>query len=125
MNSEDALKYESESIVIKVSEPENNQKEYFLSIGNKKSNVEIYDFENNKIIIQDLESFIGNKYSECFRNAAIFIPHDNSYLFALNRGTSENSNDFKFYFMKHKFKSLNDFKNRNTFKNYMLLFIIK
>ena len=86
MNSTKLIDWEkknvSDSLVIKLSN--GNEKEYLLSIGQKGSFCEIYDFENNEIYKKSMENFSDNKYyTGSFRNMGIFLFSNSSCLYYL------------------------------------------
>jgi hypothetical protein len=49
IEGDDFKKFEGVGIIIKLSNSENNQKEYFFSISKMECNAELFDFENNKV----------------------------------------------------------------------------
>ena len=76
-------KFESDSLVIKLNNE--SEKEYLLSIGNKESFCEIYDFENKEIYKKSMQNFSNNSnYTGSYRNMGIFLFSNSSghyYLF--------------------------------------------
>ena len=63
-------KYESDSLVIKLSD--DNEKENLISTSKVNSYVEIYDFENNDIYKKPINDFTNHSYVGSFRNLGIF-----------------------------------------------------
>ena len=104
-------KYVSDSIVIKLSGNENNGKEYLISSGNK--DIEIYDFENNKIYKKPMTTFAENRV-ESYRNSAISFFSENYEYYYLFSFTINASGYNQFIFQKHKFISLDNFINEKT-----------
>ena len=121
IEAKDNQKFESDAIVIKLSGTGASKKEYFLSIGNKGSNAEIYDFDNNSIIKKLIANFAGFNYVSSFRNLAIpFLTSNNDtyYLFGFT-ATQQPEISYKFTFQKHKFNfaQINYFQNTETLIN--------
>ena len=122
IESADFRKLESVSIIIKLSNNENNGKEYFFSISKLECNAELFDFDNDKVYTKVVDSFTTFRSLKSLRSA--LIPLSNStinleyyYLF----GFSATSLPFpeidphKIFLQKHKFESLNYFGNTSTF----------
>ena len=106
-------KFECEAIIIKLSGNNNDGKEYLLSIGNKESYAEIYDFEEDKVYKESMNDFTG-KNIRSFRNTAISLFSENNdyyYLFAFSILVSQTS---KFTIQIHKFDSLSNSGFSNT-----------
>ena len=113
----DDKKFESESIVIKLSKSnessEINQKEYLMSISKKNSYVEIYDFDKNIIYQKHIKSFTNtNNLVVSFRHSLIPIFSNNSTDFYYLFGFVNNGNNY--ILQKHKFQSLENFQNDIT-----------
>ena len=121
VESNDFVKFESVGIAIKLSNIENNGKEYFFSISKLECNAELFDFENDKVYTKSVDSFTNLRSLKSLRST--LIPLLNSslnleyyYLFGFSATSMSSSSDpHKIFLQKHKFKSLNNFEYTNTY----------
>ena len=115
-------KYESESIVIKLSGNNNNGEEFFLNTGNKNSYAELYDFKSNdnNIYEKTMTSF-AKYYVGSFRNSAISLfSNDNNY-FYLFGFVIEYLNNYLYILEKHRFESNTNFPSDDTCKKITII----
>ena len=121
VESNDFAKFESVGIIIKLSNNENNGKEYFFSISKLECNAELFDFENDKVYTKSVDSFTNLRSLKSLRST--LIPLLNSslnleyyYLFGFSATSMSSSSDpHKIFLQKHKFESLNNFEYTNTY----------
>ena len=112
-------KFEAVGLIIKLSNTGNNGKEYFFSISKLECNAELFDFDNNKVYTKQVNSFTTLFNTNSLRNALMPLSNSNSenyYIF----GFSSLSFPNKFRLQKHKFNSLNDFSNDQTYTGLMV-----
>ena len=111
------VQYEAEYYIIKSSNGENYGKEYFFSVSKVGCNAELFDFDNNRAYVKTSHSFSGIEYIFSNRNAFISLENVTSeynYLFAFVAGYYQNNNN-KVFLQIHKFNSISNFKDTNTF----------
>jgi hypothetical protein len=111
------LSYEYESLIIKLSGNNKTCKEYLLTVGKSKSNAEIYDFDNNEIYDKDIASFAKNQEVASYRNLAIFFYSEGNNHYYLFGFILKINSTLKYCLQTHRFISLNDFKQNNTYVN--------
>jgi hypothetical protein len=118
----DFIKFESVGITIKLSNIENNGKEYYFSISKLECNAELFDFEDDKVYTKSVDSFTTLRSLTSLRST--LIPLLNSsinleyyYLFGFSATSMPypSVEPHKIFLQKHKFESLNNFENTNTF----------
>ena len=105
--------FESEGSTIKLVntlDPLNNGKEYYINIGKYENNVEVFDFDKNKVYYKTLSAFTSTTVTS-FRHA--FLPITTTlekyyYLFGFIGSD-------KIYFQKHNFNSITNFASNITY----------
>ena len=122
VENENFLKLESVGIIIKLSNNENNGKEYFFSISKLECNAELFDFDNDKVYTKRVNSFTTLRSLKSLRSALIPLSSSNLtleyyYLFGFSATSLPYPliDPHKIFFQKHKFESLKYFENNNTF----------
>ena len=112
---------EGEGIIIKLSNNEDNGKEYFFSISKMACNTELFDFDNDKVFIKLTNTFINNYYDFRTLRSAI-IPLSKSitddkyyYIFGFVSKKWYSLSGNKFLLQKHKFETLNEYEDTNTY----------
>ena len=70
-------KFEADSLIIKLSNNDNNGKEYYFSISKLECNAELFDFDNNKVYTKDVNSFTTFFNTDSLRNAFISLSNSN------------------------------------------------
>jgi len=113
-------KFEGVGIIIKLSNRENNGKEYFFSISKLECNAELFDFENDMVYTKNIDSFTTLSDLNSLRNTIIPLSDSNSeyiYIFGFSAIVNrENDGWHRFCLQKHKFENLYDFSYTNTYK---------
>ena len=111
------LSLESTGAIIKLSNNENNGKEYYLSLSKMQGNAELFDFENDEVYVKKIEEFttmIGiYSLSHTFFSLSS-IEQEYYYIFGF---LSYHEFINKIYLQKHIFNSLKDFEKTNTYTN--------
>ena len=111
--------YESKSFIIRISGKENNKKEeYLISLSNRQSYVEIYDFENDIIYQRPINNFAEMEFVSSYQTMIISLFSNTSdyyYLFGfIGSNNFYNLTENKFFIQKHIFKSIENFQNDTT-----------
>ena len=113
---------EAVGLIIKLSNNENNGKEYFFSISKQACNAELFDFDNDKVYTKLINSFTTLYDLRTLRSALIplssstpILEHYYLFGFVSNKFNGYYLEGYKFRLQKHKFGSLNEFENVNTY----------
>ena len=115
IEGDDFKKFEGVGIIIKLSNSENNQKEYFFSISKMECNAELFDFENNKVYTKKIDSFTRLSYLNSLRNTLIPLSDSASTHYYIFGFSAFGDFQMKFWLQKHIFNSLSDFSNSDTY----------
>ena len=113
-------KYESEAIVIKSSEEnENNGKEYFLSVSKLECYAEIFDFENDKIYYKPITKFNPPfKSIKTFRHSFFpFKSTNNKYYYFfgfIGDDSYDEDKNLTINLQKHIFNSVSEFSEKKS-----------
>jgi len=117
-------KLEAVGLIIKLSNNENNGKEYFFSISKQACNADLFDFNNDKVYTKLINSFATLYDLRTLRSALIPLSSSNPILeyyyifgFVSNKYNLDGSywEGYKFVMQKNKFGSLNEFENVNIY----------
>ena len=115
--------YEMEGSVIKLSEANNEETEYFFSFSKLKGYAEIFDFENDNVYYKQVESFTGVNSVKTYKHAIIPLSttsNDYYYIMGFIGSTSSSSSSSSIYFQKHIFNSINNFETTTTYSSEYL-----
>ena len=113
--SRESYNYESKNIIIKQSANTDDENEYLLSISKEKSNVEIYDFKNDKIYLKNITIFSKINVITSFLNTAVALYSNNTdYKYLFGFIGKNNSGDVKYFIQIHQFKDIKNFENSET-----------
>ena len=116
VTSENFKKYEGEGIVIKLSNNENNGKEYYFSISKLECNAELFDFDNDMVYTKYVDSFTTLRDLNSLRNTIFLLSDSNSeYYYTFGFSAKPYYNLYRICLQKHKFENLNDFSTTNTY----------
>ena len=109
-------KFESQDIVIKLTNNETITKEYLLSVSLFQSDVEIYDLENYIIYSKLLSNFTQMNDIRSIRDLILPLYSNNSdsyYLFGILGEKNDTFNN-NYILQIHKFNSIENFLNKGT-----------
>ena len=109
-------KLEAIGKIIKLSNNEDNGKEYFFSISKKACNAELFDFDNDMVYTKYVNSFTTFRDLNSLRNTIIPLSDSNSeyyYIFGFSALVYDGWH--RFCLQKHKFDNLKNFSNTNTY----------
>ena len=116
VTTENYKKLEATGKIIKLSNTEDNGKEYFFSISKKACNAELFDFDNDMVYTKYVNSFTTFTDLDSLRNTIFSLSDSNSeyyYIFGFSSQTYDGWH--RFCLQKHKFDNLNDFSNTDTY----------
>ena len=121
-------KFEHVGIIIKLSNNENNGKEYFFSISKLECNAELFDFDNDKVYTKTVDSFTTLRSLNSLRSALFPLSSSSQnleyyYFFGFSAINQQNTDQdpHKFFLQKHKFESLIGFEYTKTFTDQYIL----
>ena len=116
IKSDNFRKFEGVGIIIKLSNRENNGKEYFFSISKLECNAELFDFENDMVYTKNVDSFTTLSDLNSLRNTIIPLSDSNSeYIYIFGFSAKPYGVWHRFLLQKHKFDNLSNFSNTNTY----------
>jgi hypothetical protein len=112
-----AKKYEGNVFAIQLN---GDDKEYAISFGNNNGFFEIFDFENDKVYVQEVKKIFETGYT-FFHYGSIFkLSSDNNYYFISLISQDKSGSGNKFFLMKFLFSNL-DIANNMPYKTSVLL----
>ena len=114
INHEDYKKLEAQGLIIKLSDIENNGKEYYLSVSKLECNAEMFDFENDEVYHKTVSSFTTIYNVKSLRHAFFPLSSSSSQYYYIFGFISYIFFENKIFLQKHIFNSISDFESTNT-----------
>ena len=113
ITDENNKKLEAIGAIVKLSDNNNNEKEYYLSISKLKGNAELFDFDNDIAYCKTVEEFKSTISIKSLRHTFLYLSNsDLNYYYLFGFITYD-----YIYLQKHIFKNISYFKEISSYTN--------
>ena len=108
---------EFKGTIIKLSDSENNGKEYYLSLSKLLGNAELYDFDNDEVYHKTITDFTKENVQSLRHTFFEISSTDSQYYYIFGFISYYNNVQNKINIQKHIFNSFNSFETTDSFTN--------